>query len=102
MKNPIISNSLSNFTVEAGYTGQSLSWTATDANPDIYTIVLPGSGIVAGPTVWTSGYTINYNIPNEFSVGSYIYTDTFTDDFGLNRNSYGDDEYGRLSFELSN
>ena len=36
--------------MEYGYTGQSLSWTATDANPDTYTIELQGSGIVAGPT----------------------------------------------------
>jgi len=77
--NPVLTVSPINFTVEAGYTGQSLSWTATDANPDTYTIELLGMGIVAGPTVWTSGNAINYNIPNGFSVGSYIYTITFTD-----------------------
>jgi len=67
--------------VEEGYTGQSLSWTATDANPDIYTIELQGTGIVAGPTVWTSGNAFNYNIPDGFGVGSYIYTVNFTDDY---------------------
>jgi hypothetical protein len=82
MEDPIISNAPSDFTVEAGYTGQGISWTATDSNPNTYTIELQGSGIVAGPTVWTSGNAINYNIPDGFSVGSYVYTVTFTDDYG--------------------
>jgi hypothetical protein len=81
MEDPIISNAPSDFTVEAGYTGQRLSWTATDSNPNTYTIELQGSGIVAGPTTWTSGNAINYNIPDGFGVGSYIYTITFTDDY---------------------
>jgi len=81
MEDPIISNAPSDFTVEAGYTGQSISWTATDANPYAYTIELQGTGIVAGPTAWTSGNAINYNIPDGFSVGSYIYTVNFTDDY---------------------
>jgi len=68
--------------VEFGYTGQSLSWTATDANPDTYTIELQGTGIIAGPTVWTSGNAINYNIPNGFSPGVYTYNITFTDESG--------------------
>jgi len=73
MEAPIISNAPGDFTVEAGYTGQSISWTATDPNPDTYTIELLGTGIVAGPTAWTSGNAINYDIPDGFSVGSYIY-----------------------------
>jgi len=77
--NPNITSAPSNITVEAGYTGQALSWTATDANPDTYTIELQGGGIVDGPTVWTSGSAITYNIPDEFGVGSYIYTVNFTD-----------------------
>ena len=81
MEDPIISTAPSDFTVEAGYTGQNLSWTAIDANPDTYTIELQGTGIVAGPTAWTSGNTINYNIPDGFSVGSYIYAITFKDDY---------------------
>ena len=65
--------------MELGYTGESLSWTATDAHPDTYTIELQGSGIVVGPTTWTSGGTITYNIPDGFAVGVYIYTFNFTD-----------------------
>ena len=55
---------------------------ATDANPDTYSIELQGSGIVAGPTAWTSGNAISYNIPDGFGVGSYFYTINFTDDYG--------------------
>jgi len=77
--NPVIVISPINFIVEMGYTGQSISWTATDANPDTYTIELQGIGIVTGPTVWTSGNAINYNIPDGFSVGSYIFTVIFID-----------------------
>jgi len=80
--NPVIMVSPNNFTVEYGYTGQSISWTATDSNPNTYTIELQGTGMVAGPTLWTSGNAINYNIPDEFGVGSYIYTVNFTDDYG--------------------
>ncbi len=80
--NPVITVSPNNFTVEVGYTEQSLSWTATDLNPDNYTIELQGTGIVAGPTEWTIGNAINYSIPNGFSPGVYIYTVNFTDDFG--------------------
>lgn len=35
---PVITDSPANFTVVEGYTGQNLSWTATDANPGNYTI----------------------------------------------------------------
>ena len=79
--NPNITSAPSDLTVEFEYTGQSLSWTATDANPDTYTIELQGSGIVAGPTAWTSGGTITYNIPNGFAIGVYFYTVNFTDDY---------------------
>ena len=78
---PIIAVSPKNFTVEYGYTGQSLSWTATDAHPNTYTIVLLGTGTVVGPTAWTSGNAVTYNIPDGFSLGSYIYVVTFTDDY---------------------
>ncbi len=59
-----------------------MSWTATDANPDTYTIELQGTGIVAGPTAWTSGNAITYNIPDGFAPGVYTYNITFTDESG--------------------
>ncbi len=38
--------------IEYGYyTGESLSWTPTDANPDYYTLDLMGSGRVAGSPI---------------------------------------------------
>ena len=81
MVDPIITNAPSDFAVEFGYTGQSLSWNATESNPNTYTIELQGSGIVAGPTAWTSSVAITYNIPDDFAVGVYIYTVNFTDDY---------------------
>ncbi|MBY8991595.1 MAG: hypothetical protein KGD58_12630, partial [Candidatus Lokiarchaeota archaeon] len=79
---PVISDAPTDLTVEYGYTGQSLSWTATDANPSTYTIELEGTGIVAGPTTWTSDIAITYDVPNGFAVGDYVYTVNFTDDRG--------------------
>jgi len=78
--NPIITVSPNDLTIDYGYSGQNLSWTATDANPDTYTIELLGTGIVAGPTSWTSGSAITYIIPDSFSPGVYTYNITFTDE----------------------
>ena len=69
-------------TVEYGYTGQSLSWTATEFNPDYYQIVRVGTGIVVGPTGWSSGSPVTYNIPDGFGAGVYTYNITFMDDYG--------------------
>ncbi len=82
MEDPIISNAPSDFIVEYGYTGQSLSWTATDANPDIYTIELNGTGIVVTSTLWVNNTPVVYNIPDGFAPGGYAYTITFTDESG--------------------
>jgi hypothetical protein len=79
---PTIANAPSDLHVEFGYTGQSISWTATDWDPSTYTIELQGSGIVAGPTTWTSSEVVIYNIPDDFAIGEYLYTVTFTDDYG--------------------
>ncbi len=38
--------------------------------------------MVSGPTAWSSGIEITYNVPNGLAVGTYIYTVTFTDDYG--------------------
>jgi len=80
--NPTIISVPSDLTVDFEYTGQSLSWTATDTNPNAYTIELQGSGIVKGPTSWTSGLAITYDIPNDFAPGEYTYIITFTDQTG--------------------
>ncbi len=82
MEDPILSNVPSNFNVVEGYTGQSLSWTATDTNPDNYTIELIGTGIVVPSTPWINNSPAVYNIPDGFNLGSYIYMVNFTDDYG--------------------
>ncbi|GAG79893.1 unnamed protein product, partial [marine sediment metagenome] len=82
MIDPVITIAPGEITVESGYIGVEISWTATDPNPDTYTIELYGTGIVAGPIAWTSGVAINYTIPDGFGVGSYIYMANFTDDYG--------------------
>ena len=81
---PMLTNTPSNFTVDYGYTGKNIMWTATDPYPQTYTIELQGSGIVVGPTAWSSGVAIIYNIPDGLAVGEYIYTVNFTD---INGNS---------------
>ncbi|GAG76624.1 unnamed protein product, partial [marine sediment metagenome] len=79
---PIITVSPTDLTVDYGYTGISISWTAMDAHPHTYTIELQGSGIVAGPTIWSSSVSCIYNVPNGLSVGEYIFIVNFTDDEG--------------------
>ena len=79
---PIIIGSPSDFSVDYGYSGASISWTATDPHPNTCTIELQGTGVVSGPTAWSSGIEITYNVPDGLAVGTYIYTVTFTDDYG--------------------
>ncbi|MBA7513167.1 hypothetical protein ES705_05177 [subsurface metagenome] len=79
---PVISVSPSDLTLESGYSGETTSWTATDANPNTYTVELQGSGIVEGPTAWSSGVAVIYNIPDGLAVGEYFYTINLTDDYG--------------------
>jgi len=80
-ENPVITESPTDLKVLSSYTGESFSWTATDENPDTYTIELQGTGIVAGPTVWSSGISVTYDIPDSLSLGEYFYIINFTDDY---------------------
>jgi len=75
---PVITDSPSNFTVDEGYTGESLSWTATDANPGNYTITRDVTTVVT-TTPWSSGTPVVYNIPDGLMAGTYIFTIDFTD-----------------------
>jgi hypothetical protein len=79
---PIFTDTPSDFSIEDCYTGVNISWTATDPNPNTYTIELQGVGIVIGPTAWSSGIAIIYNVPDGLGVGEYIYIVNFTDDYG--------------------
>jgi len=81
MVDPLITDAPSDLTVEYGYTGVNTSWTAIDANPNIYTIELQGTGTVADPSAWSSGVAITYNVPDDLAVGEYTYIITITDDY---------------------
>ncbi|MGM0470124.1 MAG: hypothetical protein ACQERB_15095 [Promethearchaeati archaeon] len=82
LDDPIITENPSDLLLECGYTGKIIAWRATDLNPDTYTIELQGSGNVAGPTAWSSGVVVTYDIPNGLGVGTYTYTINFTDTNG--------------------
>ena len=79
---PIFTDVPSDFTIEVGYSGVSIMWKATDINPGTYTIELQGKGIVTGPTLWSNGSIIIYNIPDGLTEGLYIYTINVTDEYG--------------------
>lgn len=79
---PILTITPTDLILETDYTGESISWTATDLNPDTYSIELQGTGVVAGPTSWTSGTAITYNIPDGLAAGNYTYIITITDSYG--------------------
>jgi hypothetical protein len=78
---PMFTTTPSDFTIDYGYTGVSISWTSTDLHPHTYTIELQGTGIVAGPTAWSNGVAIIYNVSDGLAVGDYIYTVNFTDQY---------------------
>lgn len=81
---PVITDSPNDFTINSSYTEETISWTATDFGPNTYTIDLEGTGVVAGPTAWSSGVAITFDIPEDLSVGDYNYTANFTDGSGHN------------------
>jgi len=60
----------SDITYEQGTTGHSITWIATDVNPDICTIYKDGIEITSGK--WTSGIPITTNV-DVLSIGSYTY-----------------------------
>ncbi|XOA42827.1 MAG: NosD domain-containing protein [Candidatus Nealsonbacteria bacterium] len=75
--NPIL-DSPDDVTYEEGTTTNSISWTATDNNPDTYIIYRDGLEIDSG--TWTSGVAITINVDG-LAVGSYNYTIVVTDAF---------------------
>ena len=77
---PVITVAAIDHAIEFGYTGENVSWTATDNNPVNYTIELVGTGIVAGPLSWTSGVAIVYDILDGYAIGTYVFIVNFTDD----------------------
>jgi hypothetical protein len=79
--NPVTTSPI-DFTVAHDYTGQSISWTATDANPANYTITRDATPIVT-TTPWVSGVPVVYNITDGLTPGaSHTFEITFTDNSG--------------------
>ncbi|XOB40764.1 MAG: PKD domain-containing protein [Candidatus Nealsonbacteria bacterium] len=76
--NPIL-DSPQDIIYEEGTTDNTISWTATDNNPDTYIIYRDGLEIDSG--TWTSGVAITINVDG-LTVGSYNYTIVVTDAFG--------------------
>jgi len=72
-------NSPANINYEAGDTGNSITWIATDDNPTTYTIILDGTQVDSGS--WSSGSQITINV-DDLSIGTHIYTCTVTDGDG--------------------
>jgi len=79
---PVVTVAPTDLVVAHNYTGQSLSWTATDANPSTYTITLNGTTTVVAATAWSSGGAVTYNIPDGLAPGIHTYEITFSDTNG--------------------
>jgi len=79
---PLIINAPDDISLFTDYTDVEISWIATDEDPNIYTIELAGIGIVDGPTSWSSGVAVTYDIPEGLLVGDHFYTINFTDESG--------------------
>ena len=66
-------------TYNEGTTGNTISWTATDSNPDEYRITRNGNFADSG--TWISSSPIIYNVDN-LDAGSYVFVMTVSDDAG--------------------
>ena len=85
---PVITAAASDFSVEHDYTGETIAWTATDLNPDTYTVTHNGTA-VGTATAWTSGTEVQFSVPDDLDAGDHGFEITFTDDDG---NSVTSDE----------
>ena len=78
---PIVTAAPSDFSVDHDYTGETISWTATDANPNTYTVSRNGT-VVLNATAWTSGTAVQFSVPDGLTAGDHGFEITFTDDEG--------------------
>jgi len=79
ISDPPTINSPANINYEEGDTGNSITWTATDDNPTIYTITRDGTQIDSGS--WSSGSPIIVSVDG-LSSGTYTYTCIVSDGNG--------------------
>ncbi len=75
---PVITVAPSDATVPFNYTGESLSWTATEMDAETYTIWVNMTEI-ASDIAWTSGMAVVYNIPDGLAAGIHTYRIQFED-----------------------
>jgi hypothetical protein len=78
---PVITADTSDFSVAYGYTGKNITWTATDANPNTYTITDNTVEVESG-TAWSSGVEVVYDIPDGLAAGNHSFEISFTDAYG--------------------
>jgi len=76
---PVVT-SPSDFLVYYDYSGENITWTATDANPGNYTIKHNGVEVVA-TTPWTSGTSVVYNITDGLAIGNHTFEINFKDSY---------------------
>ena len=81
-----VTSSPGDITVDYTYSGESINWTATDANAGNYTITFDGTPVVT-TTPWVNGTQVTYNIPDGLAPGAHTYVITFSDAYS---NSVGD------------
>ncbi len=76
---PVVTAGSSDFSVDHDYTGVTINWTATDGNPNTYSVTDNG-GAVGGDTAWTSGVEVQVNVPDGLAAGDHDFVITFKDD----------------------
>ncbi len=75
---PVITDASSDFSVDHDYTGVTVNWTATDASPGEYAILLNGTAEVF-PTAWISGVEIQFAVPDGLAPGDHAIQINFGD-----------------------
>lgn len=76
---PVVTDGSSDFSVDHDYTGVTINWTATDGNPNTYSVTDNGTA-VGGDTAWTSGVEVQVNVPDGLAAGDHDFVITFKDD----------------------
>ena len=78
---PVITAESNDFSVDNGYTGKTINWTATDANPNTYTVTRNGTA-EGTATAWISGTEVQFSVPDGLGAGDHGFEITFSDDIG--------------------
>jgi len=84
---PVVIGAPPDFAVAHNYTGETISWVATDTHPDTYTITRNGSEVEPA-TAWFSGVAVQYDVQDGLSPGDYAFEITFEDVTG---NTFSDE-----------